>query len=1024
MFKRLLALFLILIGVLSAGVYAECFFDSLDSTCDSFSTPFNSFNLNFDSIDNLDSFEAQLFFKSNPSNKLRIVKEVNTIRNINPFLESGVYVLKVTATNKAGVLIEKNFEFVFDNNKPAPPIVDLNLYSNTDSVIVKGIGKFGNTILSTDLNGQSVTSTIGSNGEFQTTLSLVNGLNHFNFYQINSNGLKSEPIERLIEFKSSVVSSSVSELLVDDLVSNNFRTYNDAGVYITSKRNFYVSGQVPESLRGENVHVNGVLAKVDNLNNFGAFVLLNEGDNRLKIQAAGSNTFVEVKYIEPRFKFLSLNLSKVTSVDSFDLSGTVNYDIPFNVYVNGKFISEVISQNGIFDEVISNLVIGKNYIYLEGFNGENIEEIVYYDNNLPQIELSKDKLAYSNQLVFKIDDDTGVDISQVKVEIGPYSFHNDDFTVKGDFYIVDVSSVEDGEFNYLISAIDRAGNIGEISGILSIDKTNTLFEKFDVENGYVLGNNIFTTSGKKRLSLSPSRYIAFEKIYLDGVEQIDYEIKANSDVELFLDFKLGSGILEFTYIDNSHNSFSEFFNYYTDEEKPVIDLDYVRNSYSVDSKLIKVSGEVIDSHFDWSTLNFNSKNNYLRYGNYFEAFVPVGSENLEFSGRDHSLNEIDNSMLGGIFTKDIRDTSVLFTPQSKNSLMGVLQNTNLDVNNFVNSYDGIYSNSIYVGNSFELSVQEREGIRSSNLKGMESSSRKFNSIDVVSVDSMKPEIYFIDNGATMQIIIDGTLSFVDKNSIDIKIDGVSVSSFSYCSNYDLVSIADTCVEIAKSNNVEVIVLDLAGNSAGESFGGSYDTVVYSNHNLEIFFNGNDLITSESKYFVQGQLVSGNPITNVMAQGKDCDFDERNFVCLVNLVIGENLISVTAENLLGDSVVNSYTIARVENNLDITLDDAKGYGVFKSGSQYFINLNLLDVTSSISSKGLIKVLVDGNENLYGNKVGTFDLSVNLGENVFGKDYEELDLWVEAEDELGNKGVSSKIKLIYNRVLQTILKVIVG
>lgn len=1024
MFKRVLMLFILVFGFFVTGVSAQCVFDNLDSSCESFSSPFNSFNLNFDSVSNLESYEVSLFLKSNPSNELKTRVEGNLVFNVNPFVEAGVYVLRVSSKNKAGVIVENDFEFVFDNSKPAAPIVDLNLVSNTNSILVMGKGRFGMSVLAEDLNGQSVTSVVDSNGDFQINLNLNSGLNYFRFYQVNSNGIKSEPIERIILFDDgNIVTSDASGIVVDDLSVSNMRTYLDVNSYVTTKRNFYVSGKVEEALRGSDVYVNGVKAKVDGLNRFGAFVLLNEGSNKLKIQSGALVSFVDVTYVEPRFKFLNLNFTKVTNVDSFSLSGKVNYDVPFDVYVNGKFVSQIISTNGNFDEVISGLNVGKNYIYLSGLNGEGVREIVYYDNSLPQVVLSgSEKLAYSNKLVFEILDDTGVDISQLKLIIGPYVFTSDSFNVSGDFYMVDVSSVEDGSYNYVISAVDRTGNLGELSGVLSIDKSNTLFESFNVESGYVLGNNIFTKKGVKKLSLSPSRYVAFEEIYLDGVRQSNYEIKSNGDVELLADFENSNGVLEMKYINSNHDSFSEIFNYYTDDEEPFVDLDYVAEGYSIDSGLIKISGEIVDSHFDWTTLNFNGVSNYLRFGSYFEAFVPVASSNLEISGRDYSLNEISNKVFGGIFTKDIRDTSVTFNKYSKDSVIGVLSNTNSEIKNYVTKYDGEFVNKVYLSNNFELGVSEREGLRSVNFKGVESSLRSFKSYDVVSVDASKPEIYFIGGAnSRVKIVVDGTLSDVEGSSLSILDNGISVSSISNCDVK--VGVFSKCYDVP-SGSLEVSVSDVSGNSNSKVFSGSFDSLPVKSTSVDFFFNGNDKVTTESIYFVSGNVIGGDVLTGISVNGKACEFDDVSFVCSVNLNLGANDFEVVVKNSLGADIVKSYSIDRKDSNLVVSLDGAKGYGVFKSGSQYFINLNLIDVWGNVNSKSLVKVLVDGNEIRYGNKVNGFNLSVDLGENVFGKSYESIDLWVEAEDEFGNKGVSNKFKLVYNRVLQTILKVIVG
>ncbi len=942
MLKRLLFLFIILTSLISLGYSSTCSFDLDSNDCKKFTEPFNNFNLEFSQATEINNFEVSIFNKENPSNIIQTQVLNNQIRNIVPFTESGVYTLRVEFYNNAQIKSEKEFDFVFDNSKPFPPLVNLNLTSNTNSYLLEGSGDIGSKILGIREDLTEFQTDVDSNGNYQLSLSLNEGLNYFRFYTVNSNGIKSEPLERIINFDNSLTTNSdATTFEIENLLQNNFRTYIENEKYITSKRNFLISGKAPESERGKTIYVNGNPAFVDNSLNFGAFILLNEGINEISVETDSEQTTFEVIYLSPRFKFEQINVSKVISSD-LEISGKTNLDLSFNLYINGEFKEEIIPSNTQFDYSTSDLKVGKNYIYLQGLNSESYSQIVYKDNLNPTIELlTPERIAYLNNLVFKITDDTGIDSKNLEIKIGEKIFTSDNLNISSDFYTLDVSTVENGIHDYSITVTDRAGNSKSLSGVISIDNDNTLIERFNLREGYFIGNSLFIKKGENQIILSPSRYIAFEKIYLDGVEQNNYEIKENSNVYLNLDFENKEGELELFFVNSDLDSSSFLVKYYTDEEKPKVELDYIQDSYAKENGIIKVSGEIIDSHFDYSSLNFNSQSNFLRFGNYFEAYVKENGGNLEISGRDFSFNEIENGIFGGLIEKDIRTTDLEISNENSNSnsLSGALKNNNANIKNFVYEYDGFNTQNSYLGPNFNLPTNQRTGLRSLNLKGIEQSNMKFNNIKTISIGN----------------------PIVNENS---------------------------------------------------------------NVAFKIYFTGNDKYTKESNYFIQGQVLTSSDLTSVKIGDKNCEFDAYNFVCFVNLNSGENTFEIIAKNENTETTSDSYSITRVENDIENSITDVSGYGVFKSGSIYFINLNLLDLQSSVSKETINKLVIDSREVLIGKKTGEFNIAVNLEDNLYGKNTDEIEISLKSQDEYGNEGVSNKITLVYNRVLQTILKIIVG
>jgi len=74
-------------------------------------------------------------------------------------------------------------------------------------------------------------------------------------------------------------------------------------------------------------------------------------------------------------------------------------------------------------------------------------------------------------------------------------------------------------------------------------------------------------SGRQELNLIPSKNIVFNGIYLDGVEQVDYEIFQNGEIVLRLNIVDFSGNLEFNYVDVDYNEYSEKYDYFSDVVK-------------------------------------------------------------------------------------------------------------------------------------------------------------------------------------------------------------------------------------------------------------------------------------------------------------------------------------------------------------------------------------------------------------------------------------------------------------------------
>lgn len=1042
LYKKLVLLFFLFLFFSVSAFSVECEFDTLDAECLRFSNSFVEFNLNFENNqDYSGDLEVELYNKDRPSNKLAVeIIDSTLIKNIEPFMDSGVYVLEVSAFNNGKFETIVKRDFIFDSTVVMPPVILLDYFYGSGLIELSGFTTFGNLdvfLEVVDGGSYKLNSDINGNFKFED-ITLKSGINLVKFYSKNSLGIKSEIIERVIFGNTGPVFSemvSISSIIINSgLEKINERTALGGVKYITSKRNFYVTGK---SNANGIVYLNGNKIPVDANGNYGGFVLLNEGTNQVNVEdILGSvSSSVVIEYVNPRFMFLDFNVDKIVSTNSVLVKGSINYLLDFDVYLNGVLVKEFSDEEYVgnsFSFSISNLKAGKNYIYLKGYNSEFVSEIVYYDIEKPVIEFAGfDKISNSNVLYFKILDDLGVDISSLNIVIGSYSFSGEDIRVKGDFYYIDISEINEGTYNYNVEVSDRALNLASISGTLNINSDNTLIETFIFDKkGYQLGNYLFVDSGENTVILKPSKFIAFNKIYLDGVEIIDYEIKTDGEVELNIDFINSFGILKLEFIDNTHSLFNEEYIYYTSDEKPKLDLDYVYSPYSFGENRVRISGEIFDSNFDWNSFLINGKNSFLRYGDYFESYVDVEVSDLVINGNDY----FGSNIVGGNFGEILFDDKNLVNFQfGDNSIMG-FNGTIVEPNNFiyeyVNSYDGFLMGNAYLKNNFILPVSQRFGIRSINLDGVKSSGRNFNDIGLVNVDNVQPEIYYLPSDVnTLKILIDGTFSPVDLNSLNIVANGASVDIKSYCDDGENIFVNSECIlfDLNGGVNVDIEVSDLAGNLVSESFNiGASDLsdLSYLDSDSKIYFSGNDLFTSKSKYFVQGQIRSSKPISEVKLAQNDCEFDDYNFVCYTDLNIGENILEVVVKTIDGDEYSDDFMITYINSGFGLNLDSLTGDNLYAYDGIHYLVGNEVVAKGSVLDNVLVSVLIDGVEYLKDENTGNFTFDIDLSNIVSQKDHSEFDVQLKAEDEFGNIEFSQKLKIMFNRIIETFVQVIVS
>ena len=927
MLKKTILIILSLLSLsllFSIQVFAiGCEFDTYNSSCQRFSSSFSSFNLNFAPIENYDSFSAKMYNKYNPSNQILIDIDLENkqVKNINPFVESGVYVLEITSYNKGKNISINTFEYIFDNLRPMPPVISSNLHSNSVEVSVNGKTEEKNIKVVAEVKNKPIIDVQSVNGEFTLNLNnLDSGLNYVKFYTISQNGLKSFPVERIIVSNSIALMNekNAENILISNLDINE-RTYFDNinNAYYTTKQNFYVTGTASGE-NGAKIYVNGQRAVFDG-NKYGAFILLNNGENKVVIQSGTEIKNLTVNYIDTNFQFLNFDYKKVFE-GAFILKGNATVNLPFDIYVNGVYLDKnsnyIKEETGIYSfEYIINadkLKSGKNYIYIEGYNNEYLSEIIYKDTESPSVELlSFGKIANKKELVFKITDDITIDDNTLNLKFGPRTLSQVSSKLYGDIYVFDVTQILDEtplqkNYDYTLSIKDLTGKETSISGNILVDSENTLIESFSnsQKTVYSHGNKLFIPTGNVELIIKPSKAVAFEKIYLDGVEQINYNILRDKTILLNLSSNKKIGTLKFIFINQDYEQFEQQYDYYTKLEEPEVKLDYIINPYTKSSKYVLVTGEIIDSNFNWSSLKFNGvDNNYQRYGNYFEAKIEITSNSylntLTISGSDYSRNTL-NKQYSNLITKDASQSGISIYSDSNTFSANILNNPSSTVlysdrrmKNSIYDFAGFNVEKTYVQNQFELSLPQRNGIQDIILKGVESSGQLFQKTVNLKLDSFDPMIYLFYNQTSgkYMVVVDGTYSAVDQSKVNITSNNINldVSSCNYKPDFIYYGYCKYLDNLNGIDKVQVYAEDMSKNSKTQKF------------NLS-----------------DAQIVSLIPVINVdadndgISNGDDPDLNGDGNIDNFEEVIGNGTNNVDSDIVLdindsdidGDSILNN------------------------------------------------------------------------------------------------------------------------
>ncbi len=936
-----IVLILAFISCIPFGVYAECFFKTYDDECVRMNTAVNSFELT-DLKNNpvFEKYSVEVYKKYNPENKLIFeLKNGFKLEQITPFLESGVYVFDINAYGKNNAFINKKFEYIFDDLQVMPPIVDVNLESLSSSMVVTG-SAFGNVEVVAEYDGRYVTTNVENNTFRMTLNNLKSGLNYVRFYAKSGNR-KSSDVERII----------MTEQLNPNFNSqtSSITLLNDNIVY-TSLRNFYVNGKITSmgNPAGNVIYINGVYTLADSSGNFGNFILLNEGKNTIKASDLRSESNeITVYYVNPEFLFEKINYEKVTSNNAIKIDGYTNVDVnSVMLRMNdGKFFEVDVNQKK-FEFFAENLAEGKNNILVVGPQNKKFNFNVYRDVEKPKIDMINLKnIANTDFLYFKITDDSGIKPKSVTLKVNGNLYSSSNLEIKGDYYIFDIEELETGTYEIEVFVSDIVGNTFTLKDSINVNHQITLINKIKINSGNQIGNTIFAKSGNNVFSITPSKNIAFKKIYLDGIEQIDYEILKDNSINLNINLDKANGIIKFIFIDADYKEVEQIFYYKTSLSTTDIKLDYIENSATVDKVMIR--GFIDDDFFNWSSLKFNKQNSYSKFGKYFEAIIDVtDTRNLNIEGYDLYGNRITKT-LGSVLYNDKKKSEIVINKDFVDTYQFIDGNIfnndeSLGVSNILKYYDGFNFDGIYLSSDyFKLPLSQRYGYRAINMKGLEQSGLKFE----------------------------------------------------YNAFFKL------------KNPQTIIFKQTSGNP-------------------EIFFNGNDFVTENDNHFIQGNIISFQPIKSVTVKGGECYFDDNSFACSVALNENINNIFVTVTDVNNNTNQNNITINKTTHKLKISIDEIYGSGIYKTASEIYLVNNDVNSDSTVNQKSIISAVIDGVEYKIGYKEkGMFTINLDLSDTIDNFDEKEINIQMKAQNDKGDISYSDKVKIMYKRLIGTIAKVFI-
>ena len=671
----------------------------------------------------------------------------------------------------------------------------------------------------------------------------------------------------------------------------------------------------------------------------------------------------------------------------------------------------------------TNIEDDKIHVELYGENNVYESQILYKDRTSPQVISYNFDKQDSDSLLFKITDDVGIDYSSISLNLNSNKklYYANRF---GEYLVFNIFNLSNGEYEYTLNGNDLFGRElqGDITGNIVISNTlNFNINSNSNPNIKTYGSIIFSKEETISLDINSSDAIAFKHIYVDGIDHVTYEIKSNNIVRIQdLNLKNENGSILFEYVDKNGVTYEKKYLYIVDTKKSEILIDSIVHSARGDSlkpdSYVRISGKVIDPLFDWNSFYINSNIPFFTSNNYFEIYVDVSDKDLSFSGGDIVNNGLLIVKTSSVFDIDSKSPNFLIG-ESPNAMLGGIQNTFSGYEEFISLENTKFIRS-KLEDSFNLSLEQREGLQIMELRGRNQFSQKeYSTYFTHQSDSTDPQLYLIEENNSYYLHIDPTysktseISIVDENQNPIL--GISCKSIftkGSCSKVDV-------------GTYTISIIDEVGNS--------YETSSVSSKNFQekavdfngIYLHGNDIGVTSKDITLQGSFISEKAVDSILINGEEnCTFDTSNFICETQVGIGNNEIEIELY-YLGETIEEeNITIIREGNAslyFDVTIID--GIFDFNSIKYYFGG----DVTTfiSLSEDAKVSYFINGEETIISESIasGNTTLDISLDDYIVGRDNVIIDLAFQAENDDIKK--SSIFTLIYEKSKDLILEILI-
>jgi hypothetical protein len=337
-------------------------------------------------------------------------------------------------------------------------------------------------------------------------------------------------------------------------------------------------------------------------------------------------------------------------------------------------------------------------------------------------------LTNETKLYVKITDDFGIDLNLTKIKIGGGA--EKDFEKKLDYFIIDLNSETIGTKNLTIETYDLSGNNKNFSKQINIvENSNPTIKNIYLREGVNFGKDIFIKK-TETIILNPSTDILINKITLDGMDQIDYNILEDKTIKVNLKIKNKQGNLKIDFYNYTGGRQINNYTYYLEEENPKIEIDFITNLNSQNNNTyIKLIGKINSNQILLDNLKVGKDSFIFHYSNNFEIYTKSTKPNLQY---ETIFENSKNKDLIGI-EKNNEKNSSLTDSTNRNTLK--LGSTKRNIKLLENNGFLINSN-LYLG-SVDLPISQLNGYQNFRTSFVDSNNQ-FNEIEnIVNLTSFK-----------------------------------------------------------------------------------------------------------------------------------------------------------------------------------------------------------------------------------------------------------------------------------------------